>query len=399
MKIHPLITTSDALADLCARLAKAEFVTVDTEFMRENTYWPELCLVQIADGHEAAAIDPLAPGIDLTPLLELMTANEDVLKVFHAGGQDVEIIFNLTGRTPHPIFDTQIAMMAVSQSEQIGYSNLVESWQGLAIDKGARFTDWSRRPLTERQIDYAIGDVTHLAKIFPKLLARLKKTGRGQWLNQEMEKLADPENYRNDPSCAWERIKASGRNPAMLGRLKALAAWREYEAQDKNIPRGRIARDETLADIASHPPKTQADLAKVRGLSAGWKDNEIGRRMMSTLAAAQPLSDEELPPRISRGAPLGKEGALVADLLKLLLKIRSREIDVAARLLARSDDLELLAAGVRKNLPILEGWRFEQFGKDALELVEGKLAFAVVNGKLKMTHVDEMHGGIATAAE
>jgi len=399
MKIHPLITTSDALADLCARLAKAEFVTVDTEFMRENTYWPELCLVQIADGNEAAAIDPLAPGIDLTPLLELMTANEDVLKVFHAGGQDVEIIYNLTGRTPHPIFDTQIAMMAVSQSEQIGYSNLVESWQGLAIDKGARFTDWSRRPLTERQIDYAIGDVTHLAKIFPKLLARLKKTGRGEWLDQEMEKLADPENYRNDPSRAWERIKAAGRNPAMLGRLKALAAWREYEAQDKNIPRGRIARDETLADIASHPPKTQADLAKVRGLSSGWKDNEIGKRMMNTLAAAQPLTDAELPPRISRGAPLGKEGALVADLLKLLLKIRSREIDVAARLLARSDDLELLAAGVRKNLPILEGWRFEQFGKDALELVEGKLAFAVVNGKLKMTHVDEMHGGIATAAE
>lgn len=392
MKIHPLITTTDALADLCERLAKADFITVDTEFMRENTYWPELCLVQIADDKEAAAIDPLAPGIDLSPLLELMCENEDVLKVFHAGGQDVEIIYNLTGKTPHPIFDTQIAMMAVSQSEQIGYSNLVESWLGFSIDKGARFTDWSRRPLTERQIEYAIGDVTHLSKIFPKLLKRLIKTGRGEWLDIEMEKLADPENYRTDMDTVWQKIRAPGRNPAVLGRLKALAAWREREAMDKNIPRGRIMRDETLADIASHPPKEQQDLAKVRGLSTGWKDNDIGRRLMQTLADAKPLSDAEMPPKAPRGAPLGKEGALVADLLKLLLKIRSREIDIAARLLARTDDLELLAAGQRKNLPILEGWRFEQFGRDALELVEGKLAFAVVNGRLKMAHIDDIGG-------
>ncbi|GGZ90666.1 ribonuclease D [Novosphingobium arvoryzae] len=397
MKIHPLITTTDALAELCERLSMAQFVCVDTEFMRENTYWPELCLIQIADNQEAAAIDPLAKGIDLSPLLDLLVDNEDVLKVFHAGGQDVEIIYNLTGKTPHPIFDTQIAMMAVSQSEQIGYSNLVEAWLGLTIDKGARFTDWSRRPLTERQIEYAIGDVTHLSKIFPKLLARLIKTGRGEWLDIEMEKLADPANYRNDPTTAWQRIKAAGRNPAMLGRLKAMAAWREYEAQDKNIPRGRIARDETLADLACHPPRQQADLAKVRGLSAAWKDNEIGKRLMATLDGAKPLTDAELPPRTPRGAPLGKEGALVADLLKLLLKIRSREIDVAARLLARSEDLELLAAGVRQ-LPLLEGWRFDQFGKDALDLVEGKLAFAVVNGKLKMTHIDDAPAPAAASA-
>ncbi len=389
MQIHPLITKSEELAALCDRLSQAEFVAVDTEFMRENTYWPELCLVQIADTKEAAAIDPLAPGLDLQPLWDLLTDNEDVLKVFHAGGQDVEIIFNFTGRTPHPIFDTQIAAMAISQSEQIGYSNLVESWLGLTIDKGARFTDWSRRPLTERQIEYAIGDVTHLAKIFPRMLKRLIKTDRGQWLDQEMEKLADPENYRNDPTVAWKRIKAAGRNAGVLGRLKALAAWREQEARSKNIPRGRIARDETLADIASHPPKSQADLAKVRGLSAGWKDNEIGKRLMQAIADSQPLPDEELPPRTPRGAPLGKEGSLVADLLKLLLKIRAREIDVASRLLARSEELELLAAGVRKDLAMLEGWRFKTFGKDALDLVEGKLAFAVVDGRLKMTHVDD----------
>jgi len=387
MKIHPLITTTEELADLCERLAKSEFVAVDTEFMRENTFYPLLCLVQVGNEEEAAAIDPLASGIDLAPLLELLTNNEEVLKVFHAGGQDVEIIYNLTGKTPHPIFDTQIAMMAISQSEQIGYANLVESWLGKTIDKGARFTDWSRRPLTERQIEYAIGDVTYLAKIFPKILKRLIKTGRGAWLNAEMEKLADPENYANDLDTAWHRIRAPSRNTHVLGRLKALAAWRETEAQDKDIPRGRIMRDETLADLASHPPKSQDDLAKVRGLSQAWKENDIGKRLMRVLNGAEALPDDEMPDKPKRGAPLGKEGALVADLLKLLLKIRTREIDVAARLLTRSDELEALAAGVRK-LPVLEGWRYEVFGRDALELVEGRLGFGVEKGRLKMTRID-----------
>jgi ribonuclease D len=388
MKIHPLITTTEELTELCERLAQGEFVCVDTEFMRENTYYPLLCLVQLGNEEEAAAVDPLADGIDLAPMLSLLTDNEDVLKVFHAGGQDVEIIYNLTGRTPHPIFDTQIAMMAVSQSEQIGYANLVESWMGKQIDKGARFTDWSRRPLTERQIEYAIGDVTYLAKIFPRLLKKLVKTGRGHWLNAEMEKLANPANYANDLATAWHRIRPPSRNPAVLGRLKALAAWREGEAQAKDIPRGRIMRDETLADLASHPPKAQAELAKVRGLSQAWKDNDIGKRLMKVLAKAEPLPSDELPDKPKRGAPLGKEGALVADLLKLLLKIRSREIDVASRLLTRSDELEALAAGVR-DLPVLEGWRYEVFGRDALDLVEGKLGFGVEGGKLKMTRIAE----------
>ncbi|MEM7687675.1 MAG: ribonuclease D [Pseudomonadota bacterium] len=396
MKIHDLITTTPALADLCERLAQSEFVTVDTEFMRENTYWPELCLVQIANTEEAAAIDPLADGLDMTPLLDLLTENEDVLKVFHAGGQDVEIIVNMTGKTPFPIFDTQIAMMAISQSEQIGYANLVETWQNITIDKGARFTDWSRRPLTDRQIEYAIGDVTHLSKIFPKILKKLIKTGRGAWLDAEMEKLADVSKYLIDPDTSWKRIRSPGRNPQVLGRLKALAGWREGEAQHKNIPRGRIMRDETLADIASHPPKKQADLAKVRGLSAAWKDNDIGKRMMKIIADAEPLPKSEMPEKMKRGAPLGKEGALVADLLKLLLKIRAREIDVAARLLTRADEMEALAAGVR-DLKVLEGWRYDVFGKDALELVEGRMAFAVQNGKLAMAHIDDMQAGMEDA--
>src|SRR6478736_3528555 len=278
MHLHPLITDSATLADLCARLAKSPFVAVDTEFMRENTYWPELCLVQIADENEAAAIDPMADGIDLTPLLDLLVDNEDVLKVVHAGGQDIEIIHNMTQRCPHPLFDTQIAAMAMGMGEQVGYSNLVESMTGIKLDKGARFTDWSRRPLDKRQIDYAIGDVTHLAQIFPRMLERLRKTGRGEWLDQEMERIADPANYVNDPELSWQRIKVPSRKPEVLGRLKAIAAFREREARKKNLPRGRLIKDETIADLAVHPPRSQSDLAKVRGLAASWAQNDIGAR-------------------------------------------------------------------------------------------------------------------------
>jgi len=385
MQIHPLITTSKDLAQLCERLARSPWVAVDTEFMRENTYWPDLCLVQIADEHEAAAIDPKAPGLDLGPLLDLMVENDEVLKVFHAGGQDLEIIYNLTGKTPFPLFDTQIAAMALGLGEQIGYGNLVDAWMGVALDKGARFTDWARRPLDKRQIDYAIGDVTYLIQIFPKMLERLRRTGRGDWLDQEMERLADPANYQNTPEDAWRRVRISSKKPDVLGRLKALAAWREQEARDKNMPRGRIVKDETLADIASHPPKRQEDLAKVRGLSPAWKTNDIGGRLIRAIENAKPLSRDEMPERDPRKPSLGKDGALVADLLKLLLKIRAKEIDVAPRLIARTEDLEMLAAGVRQELSILNGWRFEQFGQDALDLVEGRLAFAVVDGRLRMT--------------
>ncbi len=389
MHIHPLITDSATLANLCARLSTADFVCIDTEFMRENTFWPELCLIQIADVNEAAAIDPMVPGLDMRPLLDLMTENVDVLKVFHAGGQDLEIIYNLTGKTPYPLFDTQVAAMALGQGEQIGYSNLVDAYLGFTIDKGARFTDWSRRPLDARQIEYAIGDVTHLADIFPRMLAKLRKTGRGAWLDQEMERIGDPANYANDPEEAWKRIRVPGRKPDLLGRLKALARWREIEARQKDLPRGRIVKDETIADIAGHPPRKQADLAKVRGLSSTWASNDIGGRLMAALDSAVPMSAEEMPQRDDRKPGLGKDGALVADLLKLLLKIRAKEIDVAPRLLARSEDLEALASGVRENLSILNGWRFEQFGRDALDLVEGRLAFAVVNGKLKMTLTED----------
>jgi ribonuclease D len=388
MKIHPLITRSEDLLPLVERLSKHPFVAVDTEFMRENTYWPDLCLIQIASPEEAAAIDPKA-DLDMTPLLDLMVKDTEVVKVFHAGGQDLEIIYNLTGKTPLPLFDTQIAAMALGHGEQVGYSNLIESMLGHNIDKGARFTDWSRRPLDKRQIDYAIADVTHLATVFPKLLARLKKTGRGGWLDEEMERLANPLSFAFEAEDAWKRLKLPSRNPVVLGRLKALAGWRETEARTKNIPRGRIVKDDTLGELSAHPPKTQDDLGRVRGLSAGWRTNDIGARLMAAVESARPLEPHEMPDREPRRPGLTKDSVLVSDLLKLLLKIRAKEAGVAPRLIARSDDLEALAAGVRKDLAILQGWRFEEFGRDALDLVEGRLGFAIENGKLKMSRVVE----------
>ena len=352
MHIHPLITTSDELKALVDRLATHPFIAVDTEFMRENTYWPDLCLIQVASPNEAAAIDPKA-DLDMKPLLTLFVDNPEVLKVFHAGGQDLEIIHNLTGKMPYPLFDTQVAAMALGHGEQIGYSNLIESLLGHSLDKGARFTDWSRRPLDKRQIDYAIADVTHLATVFPRMVEKLRRNGRGAWLDEEMERLADASSFAFPAEDAWKRLKMPSRNATVLGRLKALAAWRETEARSKNLPRGRIMKDDTLAEIVLHPPKSQDDLGRIRGLSAGWKNNDIGARLMTALAAAQPLEGDDLPDREPRRPGLTKDGALVSDLLKLLLKIRAKEAGVAPRLIARSDDLEALAAGVRSGLAIL----------------------------------------------
>ena len=386
MLIHPLVTDTETLAALCARLAQADFVTVDTEFMRESTYYPDLCLVQVASPTEAAAIDPKAPDLDLAPLLKLLV-EDDVLKVFHAGGQDLEIIYNLTGKTPSPLFDTQIAAMALGLGEQIGYTNLVAAYLGIQVDKGARFTDWARRPLNDRQLDYAIGDVTHLATLFPKMVDKLRRTGRGAWLDEEMARACDPATYANDPDKAWTRLRLPSRKPDVLGRLKALARWRELEAQDKDVPRGRIVKDETLGDLAGSPPRSQADLAKVRGLSAAWASNAIGDRLIRALQEAEPLPADEMPAREAQRPGLSSEGALIADLLKLLLKIRSKESGVAPKLIVRGDDLDALAAGVRDGLPVLENWRRELFGDDALALVEGRLGFVVKDGRLTMTRV------------
>ncbi len=382
MLIHPLVTDTPTLARLCTRLKAHGEVCIDTEFMRENTYYPELCLIQLASVEEAFAVDPLAEGLDLAPFLELL-GDESILKVVHAGGQDIEIFMNLTGQVPYPLFDTQVAAMAMGMGEQVSYANLVQHFTGHSVDKGARFTDWGRRPLSERQIQYAIGDVTYLSQLFPKMLAKLRKTGRGEWLDEEMARVSEPGNYVVDPEQAWQRLKLPNRKPEVLGRLKALAKWRELEARDKNVPRGRIVKDETLADLAASPPLSQGDLSRVRGLSATWATNAIGARLMQTIAGAPPLPDAEMPPKEHRPG-LSTEASLVADLLKQLLKIRAKESGVAPKLVARGEDMEALAAGVREGLPILEGWRRKMFGEDALALVEGRLGFAVIGGRLRM---------------
>jgi ribonuclease D len=384
MLVHPLVTETDKLTELCKRWREAPFIAVDTEFMRENTYYADLCLVQVASESEAAAIDPKSVDLDLEPLLKLLV-EDDVLKVFHAGGQDLEIIYNLTGKTPSPLFDSQVAAMALGLGEQVGYTNLVGSFLGAKLDKGARFTDWARRPLDVRQLDYAVADVTYLAELFPKMVERLRKTGRGEWLDEEMQRLGDPATYASNPETAWQKLRLPNRDPQVLGRLKALAAWREREAASKDVPRGRIVKDETLSDIASHPPRRQEDLARIRGLSQGWASNDIGKRLLAALNEARPLSSEEMPPKESRGIRLSSESTLIADLLKLLLKIRSKETDVAPRLIARSDDLEAIAAGVREGLPVLSGWRYEVFGRDAIALCEGRIGFTVKNGSLVLT--------------
>lgn len=382
MQIHPLVTDTETLARLCERLHESSYICFDTEFMRENTYFPELCLIQVANDSEAFAIDPLHDGLDLAPFLDLLT-NESVLKVVHAGSQDIEIIINLIDKVPQPLFDTQVAAMALGMGDQVSYANLISHFLGEQIDKGARFTDWSRRPLSERQISYAIGDVTHLSKAFPKMLDKLRRTGRGAWLDEEMARTTDPNQYRVDPDQSWLRIKLPNRRPEVLGRLKALARWREIEAQTRNIPRGRLMKDETIADLAAAPPKEQADLARIRGLASSWAQNNIGARLMTVIDHAGPLPPEEIPVAEHRPG-LGSDAALIADLLKLLLKIRCKECGVAPRLVTNGKELEALAAGQRQDLTILQGWRQELFGNEALALVEGRLAFSVLNNKLRM---------------
>lgn len=375
---RPLVTT-DEVAGICARCAQAPFIAVDFEFMRESTYYPLLCLIQLATAEEAWIIDPLADDIDLAPFYALMTDSAPI-KLFHAGSQDIEIIVNATGRTPEPVFDTQIAAMALGYGDQVGYQPLVSQVLGRQLDKGARFTDWSRRPLDERQLSYAIGDVTHLAEMFPILVDKLRRRERGDWLDEEMIRLADPASYIVDPETVWRRLKLPSRKADVLGRLKALAAWRERAAQARDLPRNRLMKDETLADLASNPPRDQAALARVRGLSEKWASNEMGARLMEALAGAQPLSPEEMPAR--EAGPMDARVAAAADLLRLLLKLRAAEAGVAPRLIARADELDALARGDTQ-VPVMSGWRYEQFGRDARDIVEGRIGFAFENGKLR----------------
>jgi ribonuclease D len=354
--------------------------------MRDKTYWPELCLVQVAGPADAAAIDPLSPKLDLAPLLQLI-ADPAVLKVFHAARQDIEIFYKLAGAIPAPLFDTQVAAMVCGFGDSVSYETLAGKLAGAHIDKSARFTDWSHRPLTERQTQYALSDVVPLRKVYEKLRHSLDRNGRRAWLAEEMGVLTDPATYALDPREAWRRFKLRGGNRRMLAVLRELAAWRELAAQQRNLPRNRVLRDEQLLEIASHAPATLADLARTRGIGKGFVEGKLGAEVLEAVrrTLAVPASDyPELPPR--RDIPQGI-GPLV-DLLRVLLKLRAEEHGVASRLVASADDLEQIAATDDAAVAALHGWRREVFGEDALRLKHGKLALTAAGKQIRLLRME-----------
>ncbi|MFC7334526.1 ribonuclease D [Rhodocista pekingensis] len=380
-----LITTTADLAAFVTRLKGAEYVTVDTEFMREKTYWPQLCLVQVAGPDEAAAIDPLAEGMDLTPLFELLH-DPGVLKVFHAARQDVEIFVHLTGAVPAPLFDTQIAAMVCGFGDSVGYETLITKLTSARIDKSSRFTDWSQRPLTERQLSYALSDVTHLRPAYEKLRRRLAKTGREHWLDEENVILADPATYRVDPEEAWRRLKVRTEKPRFLAVLKEVAAWREREAQRKDIPRNRVLRDEAIVEIAAHAPTSVEDLARTRGLGASLAQGRYGTEVLAAIQTALALPPDQLPrPDPRNDMPPGI--APTVELLRVLLKMVCDANDVASKLVATVADLEAIAADDEADVPALKGWRRELFGEPALKLKHGRLALAIEKRKVKLVDI------------
>ena len=368
------ITDTDTLAALCTRLRQADFVTIDTEFLRDNTYYSLLCLVQLADDEGAAAVDPLANGLDLTPLFELLD-DPSVLKVMHACRQDMEIFYQMTGHTPKPVFDTQIAATVCGFGESVGYETLVTKIAREQVDKTARYTDWSKRPLSDTQIDYALGDVTHLRVIYRHLSEQLRKTGREDWVAEDMAVLTDPALYEVDPETAWQRIKIRSNKPRFLALVQKIAAWREREAQRRNLPRNRVLKDDTLLEIAAHGPSNVEDLDNIRGLARGFSRSSAGKSLFSAIEQANALPADALP-RVDRGKPRNPTPPM-ADLLKVLLKIKCQEAGVAPRMVASAQDIESWAADPAQDFPGLHGWRRAIFGEDALKLLDGSLALTV----------------------
>ena len=382
-----VIADSTSLTKFCDRLIKSSYITVDTEFMRDQTYWPRLCLVQIADEHEAAAIDTLAKGIDITPLLNLLT-NPRILKIFHAARQDLEIFYRLMGRLPSPIFDTQVAAMVCGFGDSAGYDTLVRKLTEETIDKSSRFTDWALRPLSQRQINYALGDVTHLRQVYIKLNEMLGQNSRHNWMDEELSILRDTKNYTFEPEDAWRRIKYRAPKPRFLAILKEVAAWREIEAQNKDIPRNRIVRDESLIEISHHAPKTINDLSRARGLSLKKAEGSLGKALLNAVKVGLNVPSENLP-EVKRDAPLPKGIGPITDLLKVLLKLKCEKHDVAQKLIATVNDMEQIAAfGQNANVPALQGWRQEIFGIDALRLRSGQLAMVIKDHNLELVEIN-----------
>jgi ribonuclease D len=367
-----LITNSGDVAEFCARAAKSDFVTVDTEFVREKTYWPVLCLVQIATRDEAVAIDPLADNIDLAPVYDLMK-DSSVLKVLHSASQDMQIMFTASGSMVEPVFDTQIAAMVSGYGDQPAYATLVQRITGETIDKRSQMTDWSRRPLTDHQIEYAIGDVTHLIAIYDRLIEELEKSGRTAWAHEEMGHLRDESLYDVDPRELWRRVRLRRPSRRALAVLREITAWRETSAQRRNIPKGWVCRDEALAEIALNTPQTPVALERVRGINERFAHGRDGKALLEAVKIGLEIPEDECP-EIDKGrAPLRGHETLVA-LLQALLKLRSDENGVAAQLIANRKDLDRIATEDEPDVRALSGWRRKIFGDDAVALKNGQIA-------------------------
>ena len=375
-----MITTTDALDAACERLALHPFITVDTEFLRETTFWPKLCVVQLASPDEAVVVDAVADGIDLSSFFALMS-NEKVLKVFHAGRQDIEIVWHLAGIIPHPVFDTQVAAMVLGHGDSISYDQLVQRLTGHVLDKSLRFTDWSRRPLSAPQIAYAEADVTHLRDVFLKLDADLKKRGRADWVGEEMAVLTSPDTYRQEPERAWERLRSRARKPKDLAVLMEVAAWREREAQSRDTPRSRILKDDVIGEIASQHPATIEKLGQLRSVPKGFERSRAGEMIVEAVKAGLARDPKTLP-RIERDKPLSNGASATVELLKVLLRMTSEQHGVAAKVIATVDDLERIASEDEPDVPALHGWRRELFGDRALALKSGHLALAMQRGRV-----------------
>jgi ribonuclease D len=373
------ITSTSQLADACQRMAKHDFITVDTEFLRETTYYPLLCVAQMASADEAVVVDALAPGIDLSPLYKLMV-DEKVMKVFHAARQDIEIVWHEAEFIPYPIFDTQVAAMVLGYGDSISYDQLVQRITGDTLDKSHRFTDWTHRPLSDAQLRYAVSDVTHLRDVYLRLVEDLKQRGRADWVEDEMRILTSPETYRMEPENAWQRLKTRVRKPKELAVLIEVAAWREREAQSRNVPRSRVLRDEVIADIAVQAPTNADKLKNLRSLPKGFERSRWGDAIVAAVNRGLVRDPKTLPLQV-RVQP-ATNGAAVVELLKVLLRMISERHHVAAKVIATVDDLESIAADDAADVPALAGWRRELFGEKALALKHGKLALAIEKGRV-----------------
>ena len=381
-----MISTTAELEACCQGLAGARFITVDTEFMREKTFWPVLCLIQVAGPDDAVAIDALAADLDLSPLRALFD-DPGILKVFHAARQDLEIFYHLNGRLPAPVFDTQVAAMVCGFGESVGYQTLAAKLAKAHIDKGSRFTDWTIRPLSKRQIDYALADVTHLRQVYEKLAGKMEKNGRVGWLDEEMTTLTAPETYAMHPEDAYRRVKTRSTDRRFLAVLREVAAWREREAQRRDLPRNRVIRDEALLEIAHHAPTTPQELSRTRGLGRGLAEGTQGAALISAVETGRQVPEADRPRPIDRVAAPRGVGPVV-EILKVLLKLKCDDLGVAQKLVASSADLERLAVdGEQADVAMLHGWRRDIFGGDALRLREGRLALAIRKGRLTVREV------------